>query len=115
MLGSIWLRQRGLGASVKQGGFGQFEWAAITSMLFAAGAANDRPVLSSGYDYYQLFKAVLQYLAATDLIEKPMLFGSGELPVSGSDVPIIYDSVRGLNILFKMTSWSYKMVTLLVL
>ena len=112
LLGSIWLGQRGYSAAITDGGFGQFEWACITALLMHGGGANGRPVLSSGYSSYQLFKAVLQFLSTRDLALKPVLLQSNNFALENSTTPVLFDGARGQNILFKMTTWSYRMVCL---
>lgn len=110
VLGAVWLRQRGLGSSISKGGFGQFEWASVVSMLMQGGGRANRPVLSSRYSSYQLFKATLHFLAATDLSASPMIFHSTDLKFASSNHPVFFDGSRGLNLLFKMSPWSYEMV-----
>lgn len=114
MLGAVWLRQRGIGSSSTKGGFGQFEWASLMSMLTRGGGRANRPILSNGYSSYQFFKATLQFLATIDLIASPMLIKSANLKLPRTDHPIFFDGSRGLNLLFKMSPWSYKMVNSLV-
>lgn len=109
-LGSIWLQQRGFGASLANGGFGQFEWACMMAVLLRGGSPKGLPILSKGYNNYQLFKATLQYLAATDLISSPFLVDSDEIGVNNNKYPIFFDGKRGLNILFKMSRWAYEKV-----
>jgi U3 small nucleolar RNA-associated protein 22 len=108
VLGRIWLRQRGFGASISKGGFGHFEWAALTALLLQGGGTKGHSVLSPGYSSYQLFKAVIQYLASTDLITKPMLYQSSDVKATKSDTPMFYDGPRGVNVLYKMSAWSYQ-------
>lgn len=110
MLGAVWLRQRGIGSSIKKGGFGQFEWASVISMLMRGGGRTGRPVLSAGYSNYQLFKATLQFLATTDLITSPIIISSANFKLDHTDHPVFFDGSRGLNLLFKMSPWSYRMV-----
>ena len=110
LLGNIWLRQRGFGATLTKGGFGHFEWACIIALLMQSGGAKGRPILSSGYSSYQLFKAVLQFLSTRDLILEPLFIQSNGLTMEDKTKPILFDGTRGHNILFKMTPWSYKMV-----
>ncbi|KAL8738918.1 MAG: hypothetical protein Q9181_000370 [Wetmoreana brouardii] len=112
MLGAVWLHQRGLGSSIGRGGFGQFEWASTMSTLLRGGGPAGRPVLLSGYSSYQLFKATLQYLSTTDLITKPMIIQPTSLKLMHTDRPVFFDGTRGLNLLFKMSSWSYRRVSL---
>ena len=111
-LGSIWLHERGLGTDLADGGFGQFEWACIVAILLRGGGMRGLPILSKGLDSYQLFKATLQYLAATDLILNPFIIHSDDSELSNYKEPLFFDGKRGLNILFKMTPWSYKTVKL---
>lgn len=110
VLGSIWLQQRGFGADLADGGIGQFEWACVTAILLRGGGLNGNPVLSRGYNYYQLFKATLQYLAITDLILNPLIIYSDYLHLDAHKCPLFFDGKRGLNVLFKMTAWSYNTV-----
>lgn len=109
-LGSLWLRQRGFGADLGSGGFGQFEWASLLVLLLRGGGVNGKPVLSKGYSCLQIFKATLQFLAARDLVTNPLLLGAVKLEAGDHRGPIIFDGQRGINILFKMTVWSYKTV-----
>ncbi|KAL8705543.1 MAG: hypothetical protein Q9201_001360 [Fulgogasparrea decipioides] len=108
MLGTVWLHQRGLGSAIGKGGFGQFEWVSIMSTLLRGGGPAGRPVLSSGYSSYQLFKATLQYLSTTDLITKPMIIQPTSFKLMHTGRPVFFDGARGLNLLFKMSSWSYR-------
>jgi U3 small nucleolar RNA-associated protein 22 len=108
ILGRIWLRQRGFGSCLSKGGFGHFEWAVLTALLLKGGGPKGHSLLSPGYSSYQLFKAVLQYLSSTDLASKPLSYEApSDFQAPKSDVPMFFDGPRGLNILYKMTSWSY--------
>lgn len=107
VLGSVWLRQRGLGTDFNNGGFGPFEWACTTALLLQGGGPKDRPVLSKNYSHYQLFKATLQYLALKDLIRNSASIDHGGKDFGEHDGPILFDGARGMNILFKMSPWSY--------
>lgn len=80
------------------------------AILLGGGRPKGLPVLSKGYNSYQLFKATLQYLAATDLISKPFLVDSDEIGVKNNKYPLFFDGKRGLNILFKMSRWAYEKV-----
>lgn len=117
ILGRIWLRQRGFGSSIANGGFGHFEWAALTSLLLKGGGSKGRSVLSPRLSSSQMFKGVINYLATSDLITKPQSYETvnssiqkSEFTVSNSDVPMFYDGPRGHNILYKMTPWSYSLL-----
>jgi U3 small nucleolar RNA-associated protein 22 len=110
MLGRIWLRQRGFRGTISEGGFGHFEWAVLTALLLQSGGPKGQAVLSPGYSSYQLFKAVMQYLASNDLAANPVLFRAPGVPLSKTGCPTFYDSPREHNVLFKMTAWSYAML-----
>lgn len=110
ILGRIWLRQRGFGSSLAQGGFGHFEWSALTALLLKGGGPKGHNILSPGYSSYQMFKAFLQFLSSNDLASKPFLFEAKGVEISRSGLPMFYDGPRGQNILYKMTPWSYAML-----
>ncbi|RHZ53068.1 rRNA-processing protein UTP22 [Aspergillus thermomutatus] len=106
LLGRIWLQQRGFESSFHLGGFGGFEWALLMSLLLEGGGANGKPILLKSYSCYQLFKATIQFLAGRDLT-KPLLFSTAAGVSFPGDGPVVYDGKRGINILYKMTPWSY--------
>ncbi|KAJ5819680.1 hypothetical protein N7474_005271 [Penicillium riverlandense] len=106
ILARTWLQQRGFHTSFQGGGFGGFEWAALMSLLFEGGGPTGQPVLMRSYSSYQIFKATMQFLAGRDLTS-PLLLFSGDLSLPQGKGPILYDGRRGLNILYKMTAWSY--------
>lgn len=108
VLGRIWLKQRGFGSTIRRGGFGNFEWAALMALLMQPNPGMGAPPLSNGYSSYQLFKAALQFLVRHDLSKKAFSVQARDvaLPKTGMS-PVFFDGPRGLNILFKMTSWSY--------
>lgn len=110
ILGRIWLRQRGFGSSISKGGFGHFEWAAVTALLLKGCGPKGHSVLSPGYSSYQMFKAVVQFLSTIDLASKPLVYEASSFESSKSDMPIFFDGPRGQNILFKMTPWSYRLL-----
>ena len=105
-LGSVWLRQRGLSPE-----FGPFEWACTMALLMQGGGAQGRPILSRGYDGFQLFKAMLQYLSLRNLVANPVFVQSDKIALVNLDRPVLFDGKRGMNILFKMTPWSYAALT----
>lgn len=110
VLGRAWLRQRGFGTSFARGGFGHFEWAAVVALLLENGPSG-KPLLSGSYSSYQIFKTTLQFLSEKDLTTPLVLHGSDppeKLAVPGC--PVLFDGIRHLNILYKMTSWSYEML-----
>jgi U3 small nucleolar RNA-associated protein 22 len=105
ILGRTWLQQRGFHTSFQKGGFGGFEWAALISLLFEGGGPTGQPILMRSYSSYQIFKAAIQFLAGRDLTN-PLLLFTTDVPVPDGG-PVLYDGRRGLNILYKMTPWSY--------
>ncbi|KAL5043393.1 hypothetical protein BDW71DRAFT_119478 [Aspergillus fruticulosus] len=105
LLGRIWLKQRGFGSPSHKGGFGGFEWSVLMSFLLESGGPNGKPVLLKSYSSYQLFKATMQFLAGKDLME-PLLLSASDVSFP-SKGPVIYDGKGGLNVLYKMTPWSY--------
>ena len=111
ILGNVWLRQRGFGTGLLKGGFGGFELACTIALLLQSGGPKGRPLLSGGYSSSQLFKAFLQFLASSDLIKTPLILGRGDSYDQKSfktSTPVLFDSSQGLNILYKMSLWSYK-------
>jgi U3 small nucleolar RNA-associated protein 22 len=109
ILGRVWMQQRGFGSSLRKGGFGNFEWAAVSALLLQPTNSSRPPPLSPGYSSYQLFKATLQFLARHDLLTKPYTIQAAHnVPLSKSGfAPVFFDGSRSMNILFKMTPWSY--------
>ena len=105
ILGRTWLQQRGFHTPFQKGGFGGFEWAALISLLFEGGGPTGQPILMRSYSSYQIFKATIQFLAGRDLTT-PLLLFAGDVPVPDGG-PVLYDGHRGLNLLYKMTPWSY--------
>ncbi|KAL4907609.1 hypothetical protein BDW74DRAFT_147830 [Aspergillus multicolor] len=105
LLGRIWLRQRGFCSSSLKGGFGGFEWSVLMSFLLESGGPNGKPVLLKSYSSYQLFKATVQFLNGRDLTD-PLLLSAYHVSFPNKG-PVIYDGKRGLNVLYKMTPWSY--------
>jgi len=110
VLGSVWLRQRGLGTGLSNGGFGSFEWSCTVALLMQGGGLKGKPVLSRGYNSYQLFKATLQYISTKDLIASPVFVHSDGTSAIIKNEPALFDGGRGMNVLFKMTPWSYAML-----
>lgn len=105
-IATIWLRQRGFSSSISQGGFGSEEWCLLCALLLHTGGHNGQPLLSSRYTTVQLFKAVLQFLAMKDLTSPMVVRSTIQLP--RIETPVLYDGVTGVNVFFKMTSWSYQ-------
>lgn len=110
ILGRIWLRQRGFGSSISNGGFGHFEWATLSALLLKGGGPKGHGVLSPGYSSYQMFKAVVKFLSTVDLASKPVAHDASDFVPTKSDFPMFYDGPRGQNILYKMSPWSYRLL-----
>ncbi|KAK3698282.1 U3 snoRNP protein, partial [Vermiconidia calcicola] len=110
LLGSTWLRQRGLDSDMYSGGFGNFEWTALMALLLQGGGPGGRSMLNQGYSSYQLLKATLQLLAVRDLNKQPLVVGAdtGFANSTSGDTPVVWDSSRSHNLLYKMTPWSYR-------
>lgn len=108
VLGKIWLQQRGFGSSISQGGFGHFEWAVTMALLLQMGGRKGRAALSTSLSGTELFKAVVQFLSTTDFNKKPFVFGSSKIGIESvrESGPVMYDPVRELNVLSKMSPWS---------
>ncbi|POS72651.1 hypothetical protein DHEL01_v208956 [Diaporthe helianthi] len=105
ILGRVWLLQRGFGGSISKGGFGHFEWAVLTALLLKSGGRKGAAALSASFSSTQIFKALVQYLAAIDLCQKPPVLGSSS---DGQDAlndpgPVILDAARQLNLAYKMS------------
>lgn len=109
LLGRIWLRQRGLGSAISAGGFGGFEFSIVCALLLLGGGPNGGSVLSTKYNPLQLFKAILQFLATKDL-SKPLLLNAENLKMTNTESPVLYDGLRGVNVLLKMRPWSYRLI-----
>ncbi|KAI1999712.1 U3 snoRNP protein [Ophidiomyces ophidiicola] len=111
ILGQAWLRQRGFGSSVVRGGFGYFEWATSIALLLETGSTDGTPLFSSSYSPYQIFKAMMQFLDDKDLTN-PFIVLNMDTPhkIVSSKYPVLFDGKRGLNLLYKMTPWSYQLL-----
>ncbi|KAF7542819.1 hypothetical protein G7Z17_g11250 [Cylindrodendrum hubeiense] len=107
-LGRIWLQQRGFGSSVSKGGFGHFEWAAMIALLLQTGGRKGQAALSTALSSTELFKAAVQFLSTTDFNKKPFVFASSKTNVDSvkESGPVMFDPIRELNILSKMSPWS---------
>ncbi|KAI1463557.1 Nrap protein [Daldinia caldariorum] len=113
VLGRIWLQQRGFNGNISNGGFGHFEWAVLMALLLQGGGRKGEPVLSPSLHSTQLFKATLQYIASANLQKKALVIGKdshGPESIRQS-MPVLYDTARGINVLYKMTPWSIAMLT----
>jgi U3 small nucleolar RNA-associated protein 22 len=112
LLGRIWLQQRGFGSQIEKGGFGSFEWSMMIALLLRGGGSKKIPLFSEGYSSYQFFKALLQLIASRDLVKDPIVInGSSTLQIPrNSDIPYLFDGERSHNILYKMTTWSYRLL-----
>jgi len=108
ILGRIWLQQRGLDGRISKGGFGNFEWSVVVALLLQTGSRKGGALLSRALNSTQLFKATVQFLAATDFRGKPCILGSlkdGAEAVRESGA-VLYDAARQHNVAYKMTAWS---------
>lgn len=105
-IGQIWLRQRGFSSSARSGGFGWREWCCMCALLLRGGGHKGHPLLSKQYSSLQFFKAMLQILGGRDLRD-PMVLNSASLDIRRTESPVVFDGNLGVNILYKMTPWSY--------
>jgi U3 small nucleolar RNA-associated protein 22 len=108
LLGRVWMEKRRLSSTISKGGFGHFEWAALVALLLQGGGPRGKAALLSTYDGYQLFRATLVFLASKDLVKQPLSVGNDEAAVKIPGQPMLFDAARGVNLLYKMTSASYK-------
>lgn len=113
ILGRLWLRQRGFGSSIREGGFGHFEWAMLMASLLN-GSGGQR-VLMAGYSSYQLFKATLKFLSTQKSLN--VSFGS-ESATKANDKNLdfftapakLFDRDLKLNVLCKVSGWSFNIL-----
>ncbi|KAK5257197.1 U3 snoRNP protein [Cryomyces antarcticus] len=111
VLGRVWLRQRGISGRVRDGGFGNFEWATVMALLLQSSGKAGVPSLSPGYSSYQLFKATLQFLASRNLVKQPLFFQADAFDrPKGDGLPVFFDGPRSVDFLYKMTPWSYRLL-----
>lgn len=110
LLGSTWLRQRAFASSAESGGFGNFEWNALMALCLQGGGPGGKPLLSSGYSSYQLFKATLQLLAMKDFIKHPLNIGTSDTPKALDGTPVVWDTTRTHNLLYKVSQSSYRLL-----
>ena len=106
LLGSIWLRQRGVGSSIEAGGFGQFEWACILAVLIGGRGQGGKPRVSVSDSSLRLFKAMMNFLALEDLAS---IFGGTEAQDRDSEPIEAANFVIGkgrFNVLFKTMPWA---------
>lgn len=124
LLFSVWLRQRGLGSELFQGGFGSFEAQALMAIMLNGDPENGiEAMFRTRYDHHQLFKATLILLVSRDFVKNPALYNfpmngsvgqSNSQPLQSTREDIIdnaaalfFDGPRAHNILFKMSPWAY--------
>ena len=111
---TLWLRQRGFGSDLSRGGFGAFESSLIMALLLQTRGQRRQSIFKKGFDHNQLFKAFIFLLRTRDLVRSPMILDGEQLGTGTDqalvDTPIFLDGKRGLNLLFKMSPWSYKQV-----
>ncbi len=106
-IGQIWLKQRGFSSLVSSGGFGFFEWALMCALFLQTGGHRAHPLFSKQYNSLQFFKAMLQILVGRDLRDPMILYGAN-IDIPRSESPVLYDASTGVNMLYKMTPWSYQ-------
>lgn len=106
LLGATWLQQRHFSASLSKGGFGVQEWSLMCALLLESGGHQGRPLFSPRYSTVQFFKAMLQVLSGRDMYDPFIVRGSINLDDS-SALPVLFDAKTGVNILDKMSPWSY--------
>ncbi|KAI1411535.1 Nrap protein [Hypoxylon sp. FL1857] len=113
VLGRIWLQQRGFSSKICDGGFGHFEWAVLMALLLQGGGRKGEAVLSPSLHSTQLFKATLQYLVTANLQKKIVIIGKDapNQETLRQSMPVLHDSARGINVLYKMTPWSIALLT----
>jgi len=105
LLGTVWLQQRDFSSARADGGFGLDEWALVCALLLESGGHQGRPLFSPRYNAIQFFKAMLQVLSGRDMYDPLVVRGVTKLP--RSEQPVLYDAQTGVNLLYKMTPWSY--------
>jgi U3 small nucleolar RNA-associated protein 22 len=110
ILGKVWLRQRGFSSTLPRGGFGHVEWALCLAIMLQPGTLDSKSLLNPRHSPYQLFKSALQFFANRDLVAEPYYYQHTSEFKGEEDIPLFYDGTTSLNLLFKMTPWSYKML-----
>ena len=115
VLVGVWLRQRGLQSSFAGGGFGRLEAEILLASLMRSSIktpSKGPPPRLEGLGEAQLFTALIQFLASTDLCSVPIVINaSGETPGRKEGPgPAYYDESFGFNLLFKMSQSSYENV-----
>ncbi|KAK9457688.1 Nrap protein [Dipodascopsis uninucleata] len=106
-LGQIWLKQRRFSSSIDEGGFGSWEWSLLIASLLQGGGTNGSSILSNGLSSYQLFKAVVAYIANNDLISSPFILVKESSISKNMDIPLLVNNSIGLNILWRMSPSDY--------
>jgi U3 small nucleolar RNA-associated protein 22 len=94
------LGQRGFSGSYCGGGFGAFEWTWFVSYLLRTGGPNGRNVLEPTFSSFQLFRGALNSIVMGNRVQ-------------GEIVECI-DSDSGVNVFYKMTRTSYRLVSILL-
>ena len=105
-LGSVWLRQRAFDSALSKGGFGTYEWSILLAKRLLGAADMKAPAIPSTLDALQLFKAMLQWLAFHDFGRPPTELLPQRSPLISAS-PLLFCSVLNLNLLYRMTAWSY--------
>lgn len=116
-LAKLWLNQRGLSSHIEKGGFGHFEFSMLMAALLEGGGEKGNKILLHGYSSYQLFKGTIKYLATQDLSQSGYLSfnsiineGKSIYKDVGFDTPTVFDKNTKINLLWKMSNSSYKML-----
>ena len=113
----LWLRQRGFGTGFTAGGLGDIEATAILALLCRSqDIQNSKGRLARlrGHEPVRLFRSLLRFFIVTDLIEEPVTVNADAEALDslkGGCGPTFLDGQLGLNLLFKMSSASYKQVS----
>lgn len=106
LLAAIWLRERKFSSAISQGGFGVEEWSLICALLLNSGGHQAQPLFSPRYSAVQFFKAMLQVLSSRDMYDAFIVRGTIKVGEQSS-IPVLLDATAGVNVLYKMTPWSY--------
>jgi U3 small nucleolar RNA-associated protein 22 len=80
----------------------------MLALLLQMGGRNGQPALSKSLSSTELFKAGIQFLSTTDFVKKSFSFNAATVDAKliRESGPVMFDPVRELNILSKMTPWS---------
>ena len=85
----------------------------MLALLLSRESKQSVPAFSAAHSQCDLFKAFLRFLVTTDLINSPLHLDPEATPSREQGLlesPMFVDGLSGLNLLYKMTSWSYNKV-----